>query len=449
MTKAKKLIEIIEIKEMPQGPKAKEIIEMDHKYICTTTKCSPVVAKSAKGAVVEDLDGNTYLDFTTGCSVLNIGHCHPTVVKAVQNQAGQLMHFAGTDFYYEIQTRLAKKLTEITPCKKEKKVFFSNSGAESVEAAIKISKWSMKKSQFVGFIGAFHGRTTGANALIGCKPVQRERFHPMMPGVVQIPYAYCYRCRYHQEYPSCDLWCAKILDEVYFQSILSHDEVAAIFIEPIQGEGGYIVPPQGYIKEMKKIAEKHGILFVDDEVQAGFGRTGKMFAIEHFGVAPDIITMAKGMGSGMPIGATVFDARLDFGVSGAHSNTYGGNPVACASSLATIEVIEKDGLLCNAEKLGCYMKKRLKELQTKYDIIGDVRGLGLMQLTEFVENRNTKKPAKKLVEKIVVYAYKHGLLLLPCGEAGIRYIPPLNIPEEQLALGLDILEECIKLSLKT
>lgn len=328
-------------------------------------------------------------------------------------------------------------------------MFFSSSGAESVEAAIKLSKWSTKKSQFVGFIGAFHGRTTGANAFIGCRPVQRERFSPMMPGVVQIPYAYCYRCRYHQEYPSCDLWCAKILDEVYFKTIVSPDEVAAMLIEPIQGEGGYIVPPPGYMNTMKKIAEKHNIIFIDDEVQAGFGRTGKMFAIEHFGVEPDIITMAKGMGSGMPIGATVFSSKLDFGVSGAHSNTYGGNLVACAASLATIDVIEKENLLCNAAKLGCYTKKRLQELQTKYDKVGDVRGLGLMQLTEFVESQKTKKPAKKLAEKIVECAYKKGLLLLPCGESGVRYIPPLNIPKEQLATGLDILEDCIKLALKS
>jgi len=445
MGKLKKFAKIV---TTPPGPEAKKIIEKDHKFICTTTKCSPVAAKSAKGAVVEDVDGNTYLDFMTGTGVLNVGHCHPDVVSAVKGQAEKLMHFAGTDFYYEIQARLAEKLVEITPGTHSKKVFFSNSGAESVEAAIKISKWSTKKSQFIGFIGAFHGRTTGANAFIGCKPVQRGRFFPMMPGVVQIPYAYCYRCRYHQEYPSCDLWCAKILDEVYFQSILPPDEVAAILIEPIQGEGGYIVPPQDYHKQMKKIADKYGILYIDDEVQAGFGRTGKMFAIEHFGVNPDIITLAKGMGSGMPIGAAVFDARLDFGVSGAHSNTYGGNPVACASSLATIEVIKKEDLLNNAIKLGNHMKKRLTELKEEFENIGDVRGLGLMQATEFVEDQKTKKPARKLVENVVTCAYKKGLLLLPCGDSGIRYIPPLNIPKEQLDEGLDILEECLKLSIK-
>lgn len=284
----------------------------------------------------------------------------------------------------------------------------------------------------------------GALALTGSKPVHKNRFFPTMPGVTHIPYAYCYRCAYHQKYPECDLWCAKILDEVYFNTILPPEEVAAIFTEPIQGEGGYIMPPKAFIPELRKIADKHGILMVDDEVQAGFGRTGKMFAIEHYGVVPEILTIAKGMGSGMPIGAMVIDAKYDFGVEGAHSNTYGGNAVACASALTTIEVLESENLLKNAQVIGNYIHERLLEMQSKYDLIGDVRGIGLMQATELVKSRKTKAYAVKERDAIVTDAFKNGLILLPCGKSGIRYIPPLIITEEQAKTGLNILEKCIK-----
>jgi 4-aminobutyrate aminotransferase len=284
----------------------------------------------------------------------------------------------------------------------------------------------------------------GALSLTASKPVHRDRFFPMMPGVNHIPYAYCYRCRYKLEYPSCGMWCAKILDEVYLDTFIPPDEVAGIFVEPVQGEGGYIVPPKEFLPELKKIAEKHGILFIDDEVQAGFGRTGRMFAIEHFGVTPDIVSIAKAMGSGVPIGAIVFNAKYDWGVEGAHSNTYGGNLLACAASLATIDVLQSEKLVERAAQLGEHMNKRLNEMKEKYEIIGDVRGLGMMQATEFVKNRKTKEYAKKERDKIVELAYKRGLILLPCGRSGIRYIPPLTIEEEYLDKGLDVLETCIK-----
>jgi 4-aminobutyrate aminotransferase len=440
--------ELPHVKTPPPGENAKKIIEMDEKYIMTVTKLSPIAARRASGAIVEDVDGNTFLDFTCGAGVTNLGHCPPKVVAAIKAQVEQLMHFAGTDFYYEQQSKLAKKLTEITPGDFDKKVFFCNSGAESVEAAIKLSRWSTNRKRFISFMGAFHGRTMGAVSLTGSKPVHRNKYMPLIPGVTHIPYAYCYRCPYKLSYPDCDLWCAKILDEVYFNSFLPPDEVAAFFFECVQGEGGYIVPPKDFLPELSKIMKNHGILLVDDEVQAGFGRTGLMFACEHFDVVPDIITLAKGMGSGVPVGATIARADLDFGKPGAHSNTYGGNLLSCASVLATLEVFEEDKIVDNSNRLGKLMNQRLNEMYEKYEIIGDVRGLGMMVATELVKDRKTKEYAKKEADEIVVEAYKRGLILLPCGKSSIRYIPPLNIAEDQLEKGFDILEEAISVATK-
>jgi 4-aminobutyrate aminotransferase len=283
----------------------------------------------------------------------------------------------------------------------------------------------------------------GALSFTASKLAQKSRYFPMMPGVTHIPYANCYRCAYKMSYPECDLWCAKILEEHYFRTYLPAEEVAAIMLEPIQGEGGYVVPPKGYLKEIERIANKHGILVIDDEVQSGFGRTGKMFASEHSGIVPDIVGTAKGIGSGMPIGACIFDARLDFEFQGAHSNTFGGNLVACAAAIATIDVIENEGLIERSEKLGQLMAKRLDEMKAKYEIMGDNRGLGLMRATEFVRDRKTKEFAVEEKDAIVEEAYKRGLILLPCGMSSIRYIPPLVIEEEHLETGMNILEECI------
>ena len=285
----------------------------------------------------------------------------------------------------------------------------------------------------------------GALSLTGSKPVHKSGFFPTMPGVIHIPYAYCYRCPYKQEYPDCDVWCAKILEDLYFKSIVPPDDVAALFIEPIQGEGGYVVPPPKFIPEIKKILDRNKILLVDDEIQAGFGRTGKMFAIEHFGkVIPEIITMAKGMGSGMTIGATVYDAKYDFSVHGAHSNTYGGNPLACVASIETLKVIKKEKLLKNAETQGKHLNAGLKELQEKHKLIGDVRGIGLMQVTELVKNHRTKEPAVKERDKVFEEAFKRGLVLLPCGTSGIRFIPPLIITSEQIDMAIEIMDQSFK-----
>lgn len=438
------MAKVPDIKTIPPGPKAKKIVERDSESVATSTKTSPIVAKKAEGSIVEDVDGNVYIDFTCGIGVTNVGHCHPEIVDAIKKQSSELIHFAGTDFYYEIQVSLAEKLAEITPGGFPKKVFFVNSGTEGTEASIKLVKWHTRKPLIVGFINAFHGRTMGSLALTASKPVQRARYSPMMPGVFHVPYAYCYRCAYKLKYPDCDLYCAKILEELYFPTHVPPEEVAAIFFEPVQGEGGYIVPPSDWIDEIAEIARRHEILIVDDEVQAGFGRTGRMFAIEHSKTIPDVLYAAKAMASGMPMGAVIFDAKLDFGVQGAHSNTFGGNLVACASSLATIDVIEKEGLLENARSLGKLIKERLDDMATRYAIMGDNRGLGLMWATEFVKDRKTKEYAVEKRNGIVELAYKRGLILLPSGRSAIRYIPALNISKEKLSIGLDIMESCIK-----
>ncbi len=428
------------------GPNAKKIIAADSRYLQTTTKSSPIVAASAQGVWVTDVDGNRFLDFTAGVSVVNTGHCHPAIVRAIQEQSSRLMHFAGTDFYYENQTRLAEKLSEIAPGDHPKKVFFTNSGTESAEAALKLARWNRQRPLVVGLLGSFHGRSMGALSLTSSKPVQRARFNAYTGGGQHIPPPNCYRCPYQLKFPSCDLYCAKILKELYFETSIPPDDVAAFIAEPVMGEGGYIVPPLGWHAAIKKILDEHDILFIDDEVQSGMGRTGKWFAVEHFGIVPDIVTMAKALGSGLPIGAMIFPKELDYTVQGAHSNTFGGNLVAVASALATLETIEREKLLENAKVQGAYLLQRLKELQGKHEVIGDVRGLGLMTATEFVHSREDKTPNVPLRDRVLEESYRRGLLLLPCGKSTIRYIPPLVIQREEVDEGVEILDTALTMA---
>jgi 4-aminobutyrate aminotransferase len=426
------------------GPNAKRIVDADTKFIVKSTKTGPVVAKRAYGSVVEDVDGNKLIDFTVGISVCNIGYCHPKVTEAIREQAGKLVHYAGQDWYYEEQVNLAKKLTEITPGTFQKQVFFSNSGTESNEAAIKLCKFHQKRHQFISFIGAFHGRSIGSVSLTASKPNHKEGFFPMMPGVSHVPYAYCYRCAYKMTYPQCGLWCAKYIEEILFQSYLPPTEVAALFAEPIQGEGGYIVPPDDWYREIKRICEKNGILFVDDEVQAGMGRTGKWFCTEHYGVVPDIITTSKSIASGIPLGATIVKANLADWKEGSHSNTFGGNTLACVAALATIKVIETEKLIDRAGKMGEKIMKRLNEMKEKYEIIGDVRGKGLMIGIEFVKDKKSKERLTAGHDDLPIIAMKKGLVLLPCGKNGVRIIPALNVEENLLDKGLQIFDDSVK-----
>ncbi len=434
----------IEVRVPIPGPKARPIIEEDTRLMMTGTKTSPVAAASARGVWITDVDGNRILDFTSGVGVVNAGHCHPDIVRAVQTQAAQLMHFAGTDYYYPSQNQLAERLTEITPGRHEKKVFFTNSGTESVEAALKIAKWNRQRPIVVGLLGGFHGRSMGALTMTASKATQRRRFEPFVGGGHHIPAPYCYRCPYQLEYPSCDLYCAKILKELYFETSIPPEDVAAFIAEPVLGEGGYIVPPKGWHAAIKSILDEHGILFIDDEVQAGIARTGKWFAVEHHGIVPDIVTTAKALGGGMPIGAIVFRKELDYTYHGAHSNTFGGNLVSVASALATLDVIEREHLIDAARDRGAHLIARLHELARTHSEIGDVRGLGLMAATEFIEHDRGRAPAVAFRDRVIDEAVKHGLLILPCGKSSIRYIPPLVITDAEIDQGIEVLDQAIR-----
>ncbi len=437
-----------EIKVTPPGPKAREIVEKSHSTLATTTQWLPLVVKRAKGVIVEDVDGNIYYDFAVGVSVLNLGHSHPAVVEAIKRQAELYTHFAGTDFYYEPMLKLGEKLREVTPGDWGKKVYFGNSGAEAIEAAIKILRWSTGRRMFIGFIGAFHGRTMGALSLTASKIVHKDRFFPTMPGVVHIPYPDPYRNPWnidgYEEPEELTKAVINYLEHYVLERFLPPSEVAGVFFEPIQGEGGYVVPPKNFFKELKKLCDEHGILLVDDEIQTGMGRTGKMWGIEHFGVEPDVMTVAKAMGGGIPIGATIFRAELDFGVEGAHATTFGGNPVACAAALAVLEVIEREKLVENAARMGEYLGKRLEELREKHEVIGDARGIGLFRAIDIVKDQGTKEPHTELRNEIAMEAFKRGLILLPCGKSAIRVIPPLNVKTEEIDVAMEILEEAFR-----
>ena len=427
------------------GPKARVIIDRDRISLSPSlTRSYPFVIQSGKGVWVKDVDGNEFLDFTAGIAVTSTGHSHPRVVRAVQRQAEKFLHMSGTDFYYDVQVKLAEKLAGLAPGKGRKKVFFTNSGAEAIEAAIKLARYHTGREKLISFFGAFHGRTLGALSLTASRVVQREKFGPLLPGVHQVGYGYCYRCPYHLYYPECDIWCVSYLEKELFKRTVPPEEVAAIVVEPIQGEGGMVVPPPGYHNMLRELTSRYKILLIVDEVQAGMGRTGKMFAIEHWGVEPDIITVAKGIASGMPLGAMIAKSELlDWG-PGAHASTFGGNPVACAAALETIDLLET-GLMQNAREVGEYLKNCLNELSRKYPLIGDVRGEGLMIGIELVKNRDTKEPAADERNKIVQKAFKRGLLLLGCGESGIRFTPALIVTREEVDVALEILERCLKI----
>ena len=429
------------------GPKAKSIIERDAKVLSTSyTRSYPLVMARGEGAMVEDVDGNRFLDCNAGIAVVATGHSHPRVVKAVREQAEKFLHMSGTDFYYENMVELAEKLAALAPGGLQRRVYFGNSGAEAVEAAIKMARYHTHRDKFVAFLGGFHGRTIGALSLTGSKSIQKKGFSPLMPGVHHIPYAYCYRCAYGKQVETCNVECVKVLEETLFKTILPAEEVAAIVLEPVQGEGGYVVPPQKFFDELRRVADKHGILLIFDEVQSGMGRTGKMWAADHFaGAVPDIMTVAKGIASGLPLSATIARAELMQWKPGAHASTFGGNPVACAASLATIELLERE-LLENSAKVGAHMKSRMGEWPRKFACVGDVRGLGLMLGFELVRDQQTKERAPELRDRIEQLAFERGLLVLGAGQNSIRLCPPLVITKDQADFVVETLEDCIRLA---
>ncbi len=440
------------IRVEPPGPKARELIRRHHELIMTSThdpENLPLVIERGEGVWLVDVDGNVYLDFTSAIAVNNLGYpTHPEVARVAIEQLSVLAHAAGTDFYNPYQIPLAEVLISIAPGDFGKKVFFSNSGTEANEAAIKIARYSTNRKYFVSFIGSFHGRTMGSLSLTASKPVHKKRFYMTMPGVIHVPYPNPYRNPWGVDgYEHPDELVSRVLDFIeywVFEHQVPADEVAAVFFEPIQGEGGYVVPPKTFFVELKKLADKHGILLVDDEVQMGLGRTGRMLAVEHFGIAPDIVTLAKALGAGVvPLGATIFRKDLD-PEPGAHSNTFGGHALAAAVAAKNIEVIKS--LLPHVSELEKLFIERLAELKERYRAVGDVRGLGLAWGVEFVKDGRTKEHDAKTRNRVLYEALRRGLVLLGCGKSAVRLIPPLIITEEQAKIGLDIFEEAVKAS---
>jgi 4-aminobutyrate aminotransferase len=419
------------------GPRARAIIERDAKVISISyTRSYPLVAVRGEGAIVEDPDGNRFLDFAAGIAVVATGHCHPKVVRAIQEQASRLIHMSGTDFYYENMVELAERLAALIPGGVPRRVYFSNSGTEAVEAAIKLCRYYTGRKQFIAFRGAFHGRTMGSLALTASKSIQKEGFFPLMPGVHHVPYPDPYRGPTAME-------CIDLMERELFRTTLPPDEVAAIFVEPVQGEGGYIVPPKMFFEELRRLADSYGILLVFDEVQSGMGRTGKMFACEHFGAVPDVICLAKGIASGLPLGATIARAELMTWPPGAHATTFGGNPVAVAAALATLDLLESE-LIENAIRVGDHLMSRLRDLPKRCPVAGDVRGLGLMIGMELVRDQASKERAPELRDQLVSMCFERGLLLLGAGPNTIRLCPPLVITKDQADFAVDTIEECLR-----
>jgi 4-aminobutyrate aminotransferase len=429
----------------PPGPKARGLLERDSNILSSSVvRWYPLVAESGFGCVVKDVDGNEYVDFNSGLVVLNVGHSHPRVVKAIKDQAEKLIHYSWTDFYYKPIIDLGEQLTKITPGLSPKRVFFSNSGAEANEAAMKMSRWHTRKPLFLAYAGSFHGRSFGAMSLTGSKPVQRRHFFPLVPQVTHVPDPYCYRCAFGLRHPECKMWCVDFIDEEVLKKYHPPEDTAAMVVEPIQGEGGYVVPPDDYFQRLKKILDKYGILLVDDEIQSGMGRTGKWFALEHWSVTPDIVTTAKALGSGMPIGATIAKDEIMDWEGGSHANTFGGNPVACAAALQVIEIIKEEKLLENATRQGAYLMKRLKEMQQKYPIMGDVRGKGLMIGVELVKDQETRAPASDEAQEVMNKCFKRGLAIITAGRCTMRFAPPLIITHEIIDAGLEVFESAVK-----
>ncbi|MGC1596823.1 MAG: acetyl ornithine aminotransferase family protein, partial [Candidatus Acidiferrales bacterium] len=425
------------------GPKAKQLVERDHHVVSPSyTRDYPLVAKTGRGAMVEDVDGNIFLDFAAGIAVVSTGHCHPEVVAAIQKQAAELIHMSGTDFYYPSMVELAEKLASIAPGKEAKRVYFGNSGAEAIEAAIKLVKFHTKRDKLIAFHGAFHGRTMGALSLTASRAVQRKGFGTLLSGVFHMPFPDTYRGTYgiRPEHASAD--CLSYLENELFRRRVDPDEVAGIFIEPIQGEGGYLPAPAEFLQGLQRICRKHGILLVADEVQSGMGRTGKWWASDHAGIEPDIICTAKGIASGMPLSAIIARGSVMNWTPGAHASTFGGNPVCIAASLATIGLLERS-YIANAARMGEFIMRQTADWTERHKIVGEVRGKGLMIGIELVRDQKTKERAGDLRNRIVQMAFQKGLLVLGSGDTTLRLCPPLLVDEEQAGFALRTLDGII------
>ena len=435
------------IRVEPPGPIARQIIERDSKVLVQSyVRWVPLVVKEAHGAIIEDVDGNRYIDLNSGIAVMNVGHSHPKVVEAIKREAEKLQHYSLTDFYYEEAVEAAEKLREISPF--GGKVFFTNSGTESIEGSLKFARYNFGGSRqyFIAFLGAFHGRTFGSLSLTASKAHYRKGFSPLLPGVIHVPYPYPYRCPFKTEDPlECGQAVLDYIEDWIFAKLVDPSEVAAFVVEPIQGEGGYVVPPDNFLPGLRRLADKYGILLIDDEVQAGMGRTGKWFAIEHWGVKPDIMALAKAIGGGLPLGAIVVRDDIAEKLSkGSHANTFGGNPIALAAMMAVIDVIKEEGLLEKASKLGAEALKYFNDLKEELEIIGDVRGKGLMIGVELVRDRKTKEPATKELANVIEKSFKRGVVVIGAGMSTIRIAPPLVIDEGLLFKAFDIIADVLR-----
>jgi 4-aminobutyrate aminotransferase len=419
----------------PPGPKARIVLEREKKYVSDShTKSYAFVADHGEGCFIWDVDGNCYLDFAAGIAVNVLGHNHAAVNEAVAAQMQKVVHYSAADFYTENYGILCERLAKKAPGESPKKVFLTNSGTEAVECAIKLARYHTSRFHLIAFLGCFHGRTLGSLSLTSSRAVQRQGFGPMLGGVTHIPYPNSYRQK--------DLDSLDFLENVLFQRMVPPSDVAAIIFEPIQGEGGYLVMPPEDVKRLRKICDKHGILLIADEVQSGMGRTGKFLCMEHYGVEPDITTLAKGIANGLPLGACIARGHVMDWTAGAHTSTFGGNPVACAASLAVLDQLEA-GVQDNAARMGKWMTEKLRALAEKRRLIGDVRGKGLMIAVEMVRDRKTKEPASTERDKLLQMCFERGLLLIACGFTGFRIVPPLVIGEREAQMGIDILDEVL------
>jgi 4-aminobutyrate aminotransferase len=428
----------------PPGRKARAILKRDRRVISPSyPRDYPFVMEQGRGAEVWDVDRNRYVDFASGIAVCSTGHSHPQVVQAIQKQAERFIHIS-SDFYHESMAALGERIDQIAPMKEDIGVFYSNSGTEAVEAAIKLARYATGRQRFIGFLGAFHGRSMGSLSFTASKFTQQERFFPTMPGVMHVPFPNPYRpvLMPHGDGDVGDT-VADYIENVLFADVLPTDEVAAIVVEPIQGEGGYVVPPPHFFPRLRRMCDKYGILLIADEIQSGVGRTGKWWAIQHWDVEPDIVCIAKGIASGVPLGVTAArKSIMDKWPAGSHGNTYGGNPIACQAALTTLDLIE-GGFMQNAEEMGGYILDALAEMQVRHPSIGDVRGRGLMIGIEFVKDQGTKEPAAALRNDLVHVMFAHGMLTLGCGRSVLRFAPPLMIPKPLVEEGLEIFEDAL------
>jgi len=431
------------IKTALPGPRAKAIIDRDATVVSPSyTRCYPLVMERGRGSMVEDVDGNVFLDCAAGIAVNSTGHSHPAVVKAITDQAQKFLHMSGTDFYYEPQVRLAEQLASIVPIKNGARTFFGNSGTEAIEACIKLAKYSTKRQNIIAFLGGFHGRTMGAVSLTASKAVQRRGFGPLMPGVYHAFYPDRYRCPLGSSPETVSDACIDYIEHQLFTQLVSPDEVAAIVVEPIQGEGGYVVAPEAFLQQLRELTTKYGILLVVDEVQSGMGRSGKMFATEYSGIEPDVMAIAKGIASGLPLGVAVAKKDVMAWPPGAHASTFGGNPVSCAAAVATIDLLT-GGLVENARVVGEHLMNRLRALADKHPLIGEVRGRGLMIGVELVRDRKTKERAVTERDRVVDACFRRGLLVLGAGKNAIRFSPPLVLTKDQADVAANILDEAL------